>query len=271
MFLETAKHAARAAGKLIRSRFEADITTEEKSSSFDIVTDVDRASEKLIKDYIMGSYPDHSFLGEEESYGDESALHSTLESASKQPYLWIVDPIDGTSNFAHGLPGFSVSIALACYGVLTVGVVYDPLRDILYWAEDGKGAWCGEKPISVSSNENIAECILSTGFSSDLRARKAVLASIQVFGEQCRTIRSFGSAALHLAYVASGKIAVHWQYGLSVWDIAAGVLLVQEAGGKVSSMSGKAYCLTDKDVLACNPELHSALLADLQPLAPPIQ
>jgi myo-inositol-1(or 4)-monophosphatase len=264
VYLQTAMQAAREAGELILSRFEADFATEEKSSSFDIVTDVDKASEKLIKARIMERHPSHRFLGEEMSFGHEAALYATLENASSEPYLWIVDPIDGTSNFAHGLPGFTVSIALACHGVVTTGVVYDPIRNIAYWAERGKGAWRDGKPLSVSASGRLAESIGSTGFASERQARRAVLDSLSSIGEKCRTVRSFGSAALHLAYVASGKIGVHWQYGLSVWDIAAGVLLVQEAGGTVSNMAGVSYRLTDKDVLASNTKLHPELLAMLK-------
>jgi myo-inositol-1(or 4)-monophosphatase len=263
--LEIAKQAAREAGAYIRANFHSDIEAEEKTSSFDVVTEVDIGSEKLIKQFILERCPQHAFLGEEEIYV-QGSLDTLLDKGSELPYMWIVDPIDGTSNFVHGLPGFSVSIALACHGVLIIGVVYDPLRDILYWAEKGKGAWCDGKPIRVSDTDNLARSIVSTGFPSEPKAREAVLSSMQEIGKRSRTVRSFGSAALHLAYVAAGKLGAYWQYGLSVWDIAAGILLVQEAGGRASNLVGEDYRLTDKDVLATNSKHHSELLTWLKPL-----
>jgi len=263
--LEIAKQAAIEAGAYIRANFHSSIEVREKSSSFDVVTEVDIGSEKLIKQFILDRRPDHVFLGEEETYV-KGSLDALMDEACDRPYMWIVDPIDGTSNFVHGLPGFSISIALACHGILTVGVVYDPLRDILYWAEKGKGAWCDGKPIHVSDTDNLARSIVSTGFPSEPRAREAVLASMQEIGKRSRTVRSFGSAALHLAYVAAGNLGAHWQYGLSVWDIAAGILLVQEAGGRVSNMKGEGYTLADKDVIASNSKHHPELLTWLKPL-----
>lgn len=259
-YLQTACNAAKLAGKMIFSQVSTGIIAEKKSSNFDVVTEIDKRSEKMIRDFILEAYPKHSFLGEEESYGAEQPLSQVLQDARDVPFLWIVDPIDGTANFIHGIPGFTVSIALACKGELVLGVIYDPCRDELFYTELGKGSFCNGKRISISEEEQAADCIIATGFVSTPAFREVNIASMDSIGKEFRSIRVLGSAALHMAYVACGRLGAFWQYGLSVWDIAAGVLLVREAGGMVTSTKGKVYSLSDQNIIASNSKVHSTVL-----------
>jgi myo-inositol-1(or 4)-monophosphatase len=259
-FLETACKAAKQAGKMILSQVSKEMATEKKSSNFDVVTEIDKRSERMIRSCILESYPTHSFLGEEETYVSTQPIGKTLEDARNIPYLWIVDPIDGTANFIHGIPGFTVSIALACHGELVLGVIYDPCRDELFWAERGKGSYCNGDPISISTVERAVDCVIATGFVSTSEFREINIASMEQIGKEFRTIRVLGSAALHLAYVACGKLGAFWEYGLSVWDVAAGVLLVKEAGGMVTSTEGETYQLSNQNIIASNVKVHPTIL-----------
>ncbi len=259
-FLETACKAAKQAGKMILSEVNKDLVTEKKSSSFDVVTEIDKQSERMIRSCILESYPDHSFLGEEETFASAQSIDQILESAQDIPYLWIVDPIDGTANFINGIPGFTVSIALVSQGELVLGVIYDPCRDELFWAERGSGAYCNGNPISISTVERAVDSVIATGFVSTTEFREINIASMEHIGKEFRTIRVLGSAALHLAYVASGKLGAFWEYGLSVWDIAAGVLLVKEAGGMVTNTEGETYQLSNQNIVASNLKVHPTVL-----------
>ncbi|WP_248924657.1 inositol monophosphatase family protein [Paenibacillus hamazuiensis] len=258
--LETAQAIAKTAGAMIRLKLDSGFATEEKSSAFDVVTEVDKESERLIRGGILEKYPEHRFLGEEESFVSGRSMAEFLEEAKEVPYLWIVDPIDGTSNFVQGIPGFTVSIALACFGELELGVVYDPCADELFWAEKGKGAFLNGRPIRVSATAELARSVIATGFPSKMEARREVYRGLGNLLEKCRTIRSLGSAARHLAYVAAGRLHGFWENGLNAWDIAAGVLLIREAGGTVTDTGGGAYTLQTTDVAGSNGHIHEPFL-----------
>lgn len=260
-YLQMAKQIALETGKFILKRRNVGFTTETKSSALDIVTQVDHEAEKYIHEKIKEAAPDHQFLGEEESFERDGALACRLEKAKSEPYLWIVDPIDGTNNFVEGMSGYTVSIALACYGEVTVGAIYDPVQDQLFYAEKGKGAFMNGERISVSRVNGLEESMIATGFPTDPSARAMVLSGLQEVGRHCRTIRSLGSAALHLAYVASGKMAAYWENGLHAWDMAAGVIIVQEAGGRITDTRGETYSLSTTDLLASNGHIHQELLS----------
>ncbi|WP_028549528.1 inositol monophosphatase family protein [Paenibacillus sp. UNC451MF] len=265
-YLETAGRIAREAGRMIHSKMNSDFSTEQKSSVFDVVTEIDRASEQLIRQRLMESYPEHGFLGEEESFAHAGELADRLEQAKTEPFIWIVDPIDGTNNYVQGIPGFTVSIALASYGELIVGVIYDPCRDEIFWAEKGKGAFMNGNPIAVSDAVELAQTVVGTGFPSKAANRQAVMTSLQEIAPQCRSIRSLGSAALHLAYVGAGKLGAFWEYGLNAWDIAAGVLIIEEAGGRVTDTLGNPYNLSVQHVVGSNGSVHDALLKPMKPI-----
>ena len=262
-YLETALIAAKEAGQLILSALDGEFSIEEKSSSFDVVTEVDKQSEKLIRDRILQAFPDHLFLGEEDA---SESFQSLQEEAAEIPFLWIVDPIDGTTNFVHGIPGFTVSIALACKGELVLGVVYDPSRNEMFWAEKGKGAFLNSKRIKVSNTEKAAECVIATGFVATPAYREVNIDTVAAIGKQFRGIRLLGSAALSLAYVACGRFGALWEYGLNVWDLAGGILIVQEAGGKTTDINGGEYRLPVKHIVCSNAKVHSTVISCLKPI-----
>ncbi|WP_101807715.1 inositol monophosphatase family protein [Paenibacillus pasadenensis] len=267
-FAAVAINCASKAGEWIQSKLGAYQTLKEKQSPHDLVTEVDRGSEKLIRSLIMMNFPDHSFLGEEGVEPGPAASAQALEDVRDAEYLWIVDPVDGTTNFVHGFPFFTVSIALARRGEVILGVVYDPSADELFIAEKGKGAYVHGKRMSVSGEETLRTSLLATGFPAEHReALPRNLAQLQRLAPQVRNIRSGGSAALHLAYVAAGRLSGFWEVGLSSWDIAAGALLVQEAGGRIGDQDGTPYHLGVRDVLATNGRIHGELQAELAFLA----
>jgi myo-inositol-1(or 4)-monophosphatase len=268
-YLEIAKKIAKDAGDMIKSRMDTPFQTDEKSSSFDLVTEVDRASERMIRELIHQFCPDHAFLGEEESYGSDERFSRRLEKAVSEPFLWIVDPIDGTTNFVQGMSGFTVSIALAARGDMVIGVVYDPCSDEMYWAEKGQGTFLNGKKITVSTADSLEQCVIGTGFPTDERARSAVVEGIGELSRKSRSIRSLGSAALQLAYVASGRLEAYWEYGLSIWDTAAGAVLIREAGGNVTDASGRPFNLHTKHTVASNGLVHKHVLDCLKPMDEP--
>lgn len=259
-FIETACRAAKKAGKMILSHAGGELSTEQKSSNFDVVTNIDKEAELMIRESILESFPDHAFLGEEETFSSSRSLNEILTSVAEIPFLWIVDPIDGTANFVHGIPGFTVSIALACKGELIIGVVYDPNRDELFWAEKGKGAFLNGNPIAVSEVTHAAECVIATGFVSNLEFRELNLKSTLPVGQQFMSIRVLGSAALHMAYVACGRLGAFWEYGLNVWDLAGGFVLVNEAGGMVTDIKGNDFQLIDRHIISSNGAVHATVV-----------
>jgi len=258
--IKFALSAAKEAGEFIKSYVEGNFKVEEKSSAFDLVTEVDQKAEELIRKKIKSYDPTHYVIGEEGINKTESL--SLFEGNDE--YIWILDPIDGTSNFVHGLPGYTVSIGLMYKKEIILGVIYDPSVDEIFWAEKGKGAYRGDTKLVASNIEEMSKSILATGFPSDVNvARPKVINGINILSPNCNNIRSYGSAALHLAYVAAGRLEGFWEYGLNIWDVAAGYIIVKEAGGEVTHISGKPYNVDTSDILASNGRLHSELSSKL--------
>jgi myo-inositol-1(or 4)-monophosphatase len=263
-FTAVAINTAAMAGEWIKSKLGGFTSMDTKFSSHDLVTEVDKGSEKMIRNLIMTHFPTHSFLGEEGVEPGPEASKRALEKVSDAEYLWIVDPVDGTTNFVHGFPFFSVSIALAYKGEVIVGVVYDPSRDELFVAEKGKGAYLKGKKMNVSGELKLSDSLIASGFPTDREgALPANLRGIEALAPKVRNIRSAGSAALHLAYVAAGRLTGFWEVGLNSWDIAAGALLIQESGGKVTDTHGNAYSLAVRNVAASNGHIHGEFLQEL--------
>ena len=255
--LNIAMRAARRAGDLIvKSLSRLDSLKIDSKGRNDFVTDIDRKSEADIIATIRRSYPDHSILAEESGRSGESE------------FVWIVDPLDGTTNFLHGFPTFAVSIALQHKGRLQHGVVYDPMRQEFFTASRGDGAQLEGKKIRVSSQRGLEGALIGTGFP--FRAGAALddyLAMLKVVMSTAAGIRRPGAAALDLAYVAAGRIDGFWEFGLSPWDTAAGTLLIQEAGGRVGTPTGGEYTL-GSNIVAGNPKVYQALLDAIGPLTP---
>lgn len=241
-FLSTAWEAANAAGEIVRASWQKPKLIDYKGA-IDLVTSVDRECERTIVETIQRNYPDHSILAEEET---------DLEGAQHE-YRWIVDPLDGTTNFAHGYPQFCISIALEHHGQVIVGLVYDPLRRECFRAIKDRGATLNGSPIRISEVNELDKALLATGFPYDRRENADFyLSFFKVFLIRCQGIRRNGSAALDLCYVACGRIDGFWELKLKPWDIAAGVLIVAEAGGTLSDFSGKPFSVYREETLASN-------------------
>ena len=256
--LNIAVRAARQAGNVIArniDRFDA-FTVSEKAVN-DFVTDIDRVAERRIIDTIRRSHPDHAFLAE------ESGAHG------RSDFEWIIDPLDGTANFIRGFPHLAVSIGVRHRGRIEHGVVFDPLRQELFTASRGSGAQLNERRIRVAPKSNLKGALLGGGFvSRELDRLETHLATMKALMSGSAQVRHSGSAALDLAYVAAGRLDGFWELGLSPWDIAAGVLLVQEAGGIVTEPSGGDDYLRSGDVAAANPKMLRAMLRAMGPSAP---
>jgi len=248
-YLEKAVEIAREAGALLASYYERHVPFESKGE-FDLVTEADRASEKLIVERLSSHFPSHGILAEEGG-GHESASE----------YRWYVDPLDGTTNFAHSFPMFNVTLALARGDELIAGVVFVPLTNELFTAERGAGAYLNNRRIHVSSAKRLAESLSSTGFPSRKRQHNSNIYFYYQLAMASHGVRRTGSAAIDIAYVACGRLDFFWEFGLKPWDVAAGCLLVQEAGGRVSEMDGAAYRITKSEsFLSDNGALHAEVL-----------
>ncbi|MFD0590015.1 inositol monophosphatase family protein [Paenibacillus sp. GCM10027627] len=263
-FTAVAINCAAKAGEWITTKLGNHAKLEIKQSAHDLVTEVDKGSERLIRKLIGTHFPHHSFLGEEGVEPGAEASAKALADASDAEYLWIVDPIDGTTNFVHGFPFFCVSIALAYKGEIIVGVVYDPIKDELFVAEKGKGAYVHGKKMAVSTDAALRESLIATGLPADSQhALPRNLKEIASIAPQVRNLRIAGSAALHMAYVAAGRLTGFWEVGLNSWDMAAGSLLIQESGGRVTDSKGAPYTLGVRDVVATNNGIHDEFLQAL--------
>ncbi|GAX90200.1 inositol monophosphatase family protein [Effusibacillus lacus] len=264
-FTSVAEAAAREAGHLIRDRIGRAREVGEKTSNVDLVTEVDKQSEAVIRTELLAAFPEHKILGEEGVAPGSAASAEALAKALSAEYLWIVDPIDGTTNFVHGFPGCTVSIALAHRGEVIAGVIYDPLRDEMFSARRGGGAYMNGEPIHVSEEETLSVSLLATGFPGDREwAREVNLRGMAALTPVCRNIRAAGSAALHMAYVACGRLSGFWEIDLNAWDLAAGSLLVQEAGGRVTDTEGNEYNLEVRHIAATNGHIHNQLIRVLE-------
>ncbi len=253
--LNFATQTAREAGCILADRLGRAIQISNKGD-IDLVTEADLAAEKLIIERIKSRYPRHAILAEE-SGASEGAI--TIEGKSE--WKWIVDPLDGTTNYAHKYPCFCVSIALERAGRIEIGVVYDPTRDEMFAAERGQGATLNERRIRVSSVEDLNQAMLCTGFPYDVRERPEFARHFASFIMKAQAVRRDGSAALDLAYVACGRFDGFWEDGLNPWDVAAGVLLIEEAGGRVSDYSNGPLDIYTPKVIASNGLIHDQMLA----------
>ncbi|MCU6711896.1 inositol monophosphatase [Paenibacillus sp. J5C_2022] len=264
-FTAVAINCASKAGEWIKTKLGNYNQLQSKYSSQDLVTEVDKGSERLIRNLIATHFPHHSFLGEEGVEPGPEASAKALEEARDAEYLWIVDPIDGTTNFVHGFPFFCISIALAHRGELIVGVVYDPMRNELFVAEKGKGAYVHGRKMGVADEERLRESLIATGLPPEQQAALPLnLRGINELAPKVRNLRIAGSAALHMAYVAAGRLSGFWEIGLNSWDMAAGVLLIQESGGMVTDLNGEPYNLAVRNVAASNGRIHDELLGALK-------
>lgn len=251
--LNFAINTARDAGRVLSERFGRTTLQVTYKGDIDLVTEADLAAERLIIDRIQSHYPRHAVLAEESSAG-------VVREASASEYRWIVDPLDGTTNYTHGYPCFCVSIALERAGEIVIGVVYDPTRDELFAAERGGGATLNARPIRVSAVDDLSRALLCTGFPYDVRERSEFARHFANFIYEAQAVRRDGSAALDLAYVAAGRFDGFWEEGLRAWDVAAGKILIEEAGGRVSHYDGAPFDVFTPPLLASNNLIHDAMM-----------
>jgi myo-inositol-1(or 4)-monophosphatase len=249
---------ARDAGRILVDRLGRALQVSKKGD-IDLVTESDLACEKLIIDRIRSHYPHHAILAEE-----SGAFDGALLTAGRSEWKWIIDPLDGTTNYAHGYPCFCVSIALERAGKLEIGVVYNPMLDELFAAERGQGARLNDRTIRVSEIEELNSAMLCTGFPYDVRERPRFERHFTNFTMRAQAVRRDGSAALDLAYVACGRFDGFWEDGLNPWDMAAGVLLIAEAGGRVTDYKNAALNIYKPEVLASNGLVHEAMMRVLE-------
>ncbi|MFN9718190.1 MAG: inositol monophosphatase family protein [Planctomycetota bacterium] len=252
---DVAMSAARAGGEVLARCFENGFSVRSKGLA-DLVTDADIASERMIVEIIRATFPDHAILGEEENSGDTTAEH-----------LWIIDPLDGTTNFAHRIPHFAVSIAYMHRGKAQCGVVWNPIRDDMYEALRGEGARHNGLAIRVGTQTRMSEALIGIGFYYDRGAMmEATLGAVgDCFRRQIHGVRRFGTAALDLAHVATGLYGAFFEFQLSPWDFAAGQLIVEEAGGTVTTCTGESMPLQKSSILASNTLLHQEMLETVGP------
>jgi len=263
-FTAVAINTAAKAGEWIKSKLGDFNKLDLKYSPHDLVTEVDKGSESLIRRLVHTHFPHHAFLGEEGVEPGPAASAKALAQMSGAEYLWIVDPVDGTTNFVHGFPFFSVSVALAYRGEVIVGVVYDPCRDELFVAEKGKGAYLKGKPMRVSGETRLLDSLVATGFPADRDYALPInMDGVRAIAPKVRNVRIAGSAALHMAYVAAGRLSGFWEIGLNAWDMAAGTLLIEEAGGRITDTAGRPYELAVRNVIATNGGIHDELQREL--------
>ncbi len=259
---------ARSAGNLVLKGSKTPLKITKKGEN-DLVTQIDKASERLIIREIKSAFPDHSIIAEESSFKE------TLIGSSK--YIWFIDPLDGTTNFVHGLPLYSVSIALFktnsskssknfdyLNGNLVAGIVYAPALNEIFYAEEGKGAFLNGKKIHVSKTKTVKDSLLVTGFPYN--DKKINLPYFALMLSKSQAVRRLGSAALDLCYTAAGRFDGYWEFGLKPWDIAAGALIIKEAGGLVTDTSGNLLDLFGADILATNKNIHKEMVKDFEKL-----
>ncbi len=251
--LNFAMETARDAGHILFEKFDKNIKISKKGE-IDLVTEADLASEAFIIERIKTHHPQHAILAEESG--------ASLRAGDKE-WKWIIDPLDGTTNYAHGYPCFCVTIALEHKGEVVIGVTYDPTRDELFAAEKHHGASLNNKPITVSNNAVLADSMLVTGFPYDLSRRDNLASTFESFLLKSRAVRRDGSAAIDLAYVACGRFDGFWEEGLNAWDVAAGILLIKEAGGVATAYDGAEIDIYQPPFCASNGKIHDEMLGVL--------
>jgi myo-inositol-1(or 4)-monophosphatase len=256
--LATAVEAVVRAGELQMARFGTAVRIAKKGA-IDLVTEVDLEVERMFRALIAERFPDHDILAEE--------LGASTRGGR---YRWVFDPLDGTTNYAHGLPIFCSTLALERDGQAIVGAVFDPNRRELFTAERGVGAWLNGEPLRVSSTETLSDSVLVTGFPYDVRERlDDILGLFIAFLREARAVRRLGSAAIDLCWVAAGRMDGFWEQGLHAWDTAAGALIVEEAGGRVTALDGGAWRPAEGQCLATNGRIHAAMLQVIRSARPP--
>jgi myo-inositol-1(or 4)-monophosphatase len=247
-FLETAAEIARESGALLANYFERRIGYQLKGD-FDLVTEADRASEALVIERLRNHFPSHAVVGEE-----------TGSHEGSSDYRWYVDPLDGTTNFAHGFPVFNVTLGLERAGEMVCGVIYDPTRNEMFTAERGTGAYLNNRRIHVSKVNRLEDSLVATGFPSRRRHQSVNVYFYHQLAMASHGVRRAGAAAIDLAYVACGRLDAFWEFGLNPWDMAAGVLMVEEAGGRITDMNGQPHNLRSPHLLADNTAIHGEML-----------
>lgn len=252
--LNFAIQTARDAGSILADRMGRALQVSNKGD-IDLVTEADLASEKLIIERIKTHYPRHAILAEE-----SGATEGIMTVTGQNDWRWIVDPLDGTTNYAHGYPCFCVSIALERAGSIELGVIYDPVRDEVFAAERGQGATLNDRSIRVSAIDDLNAAMLCTGFPYNVRERPDFARDFVNFTMTAQAVRRDGSAALDLAYLACGRFDGFWEDGLNAWDIAAGVILIEEAGGRTTDFHGAPLDIYTPKVLASNGLIHEKMM-----------
>ena len=254
--------ALKRAGSLIRKNFDrAQKVSTKTEALINLVTEIDQAADRLIRGIILKAFPAHDLLTEESTPTGKGSL-----------YKWIIDPLDGTTNYAHHFPQVGVSIGLEYKGRIIMGGVYDPFRAELFWAEKDRGAWMEHagrcKRLAVSSAPTLSRSLLMTGFPYDRRERiDLYLSYVKAFMQKIQGIRRAGAAALDLCWVAAGRVDGYWEWRLKPWDVAAGSLIVEEAGGRMSDFSGKRFSVYGEQTLATNGRVHREMLRVMAPLS----
>lgn len=260
--LQTASRAARAAGRVLRAKFDAAREIRSKGKR-DIVTDADYAAERAAREVLLARFPDDRFLSEESDARERAALWAEAE-ASDAVALWVVDPLDGTTNYAHHQPVFGVSIGLYVRHAVQLGVVYDPVHDELFAAERGHGATVNGRRMAVSTTRVLDDAVIGMDWARAQPVRTRVAHAVARMIQRVMTLRSCGSAALSLCYIAAGRLDAYFHLSLSPWDVAAGGLMVEEAGGKVTTPAGAPWSVHSQAYVASNGHLHRAMLRYLK-------
>jgi len=256
---QTAIQAARQGGAILQDFAQKGFTIHSKGQAINLVTEADLHSEKAIIQTIRQAFPDHQILSEEQG----------LQESPTHPIKWIVDPLDGTTNFAHGFPMYNVSIGVEYQGTCIIGVVYDPTRDELFLGQQSRGATLNGKPIHVSATPKLAEALLVTGFAYDIHtATDNNLKEFCAFTLRARGMRRTGTAAIDLCYIASGRLDGFWELQLNPWDTAAGKVIVEEAGGKITNYLGEPYSIYGKTILTTNSLIHSEMIEVIKEVRP---
>ena len=262
--LSLAITAAEKAGRFVREARKTGLHVDAKSR-IDFVSDKDRMSEDMIRQTIKNAYPDHIFFGEESVYGETIAEEiAQINSFRDEDFIWVVDPIDGTVNYIHDFPQYAISIGVVHHRKIVVGVIYDPFREETYYAEAGGGAFKNGEPIHVSLCPSVGDAIVNTSMpTSSMETREMMVAKIPSVSEAFQGMRIWNCAALGLASVACGRSDADYEAGIHLWDMAAGIILVREAGGATSQLNGEPSALTSLDVLATNGLIHDETLGIL--------
>jgi len=255
--LPIAEQAARAGGEQLRA-WRRKFAVKEKGK-FDLVTDADHAAQQAVKQVLMSAFPEHAFLGEETPLVEKQEL---LKSTKP---LWVVDPLDGTTNYVHDFPCYAVSIGLVVDHEVKLGVIYDPSRDELFAAVQGHGATLNGEQLICTKSASLGDALIAVGFPANLRGNEHVIEAWKWFGYESQSMRRTGSSALNLAYVAAGRLDGFFAFQICPWDITAGIILVEEAGGRISKLDGTTYDpLAETVFISSNGLLHAALLRGLQ-------